>query len=285
MINKIFFISDFFAEQISGGGEINDLALMSLLKSGNREISTLNSHKVTPDIISSKHSDGYKFIVSNFVNLNKECKEILTSICDYVIIEHDHKYLLSRNPAEFENYQAPKEAIINYDFYRSAKSVFCQLAFHMDIVNKNLHIDNLINLSGNLWPLEHFKILETMSKVEKSDSYAIVNYSTAHKNTAGAIKYCLDNNIEYNLIDPSSPEEFLRKLGENKGLVFFPQTPETMSRIVVEARMMDMRVLTTKNVGALGEKWFSKKGIDLIQYMCHTKRVKIPESIIGGLRG
>ena len=49
--------------------------------------------------------------------------------------------------------------------------------------------------------------------------------------------------------------------------------------------MMDMRVLTTKNVGALGEKWFSKKGIDLIQYMCHTKRVKIPESIIGGLRG
>ena len=225
MINKIFFISDFFAEQISGGGEINDLALMSLLKSGNREISTLNSHKVTPDIISSKHSDGYKFIVSNFVNLNKECKEILTSICDYVIIEHDHKYLLSRNPAEFENYQAPKEAIINYDFYRSAKSVFCQSAFHMDIVNKNLHIDNLINLSGNLWPLEHFKILETMSKVEKSDSYAIVNYSTAHKNTAGAIKYCLDNNMEYNLIDPMRTRGILKKVGREQGPCFLPPNP------------------------------------------------------------
>ena len=35
---------------------------------------------------------------------------------EYLIYEHDHKYLSSRNPADFDNFQAPKEEIINYDF-------------------------------------------------------------------------------------------------------------------------------------------------------------------------
>ena len=279
MPDKIFFISDFFADQMPGGGEINDWALIALLKAGNREVVHLNSHKVTPAMISSRQSTGYKFIVSNFVNLSKECKEALVGSCSYVIVEHDHKYLPSRNPAEFDNYQAPREMIINHDFYKSAKSVFCQTAFHMEIVSKNLHIDNLVSLSGNLWPLEYFQILEEMNKTEKEDSYAIVNYSTPHKNTGAAIKYCLDNDIKYNLIDSCQPEEFLRKLGKNHGLIFFPQTPETMSRIVVEARMMGMKTLTTKNIGAVHEEWFEKKGLDLIREM-KKRREEIPTRIL-----
>jgi len=279
MHDKIFFISDFFVDQIAGGGEINDWTLISLLRGGNLEVARINSNEVTPAIISSRLADGYKFVVSNFANLNNTSKEALVSSCKYVIVEHDHKYLPSRNPAEFDNFQAPKDVIINYDFYKSAKSVFCQSAFHMEIINKNLHIDNLVNLGGNLWPLEHFEILEEMSKTEKRDSFAVVNYSTPHKNTAGAIKYCLNNNIKYNLIEFCRPEEFLRKLGENKGLIFFPQTPETMSRVVVEARMMGMKTLTTNNIGAIHEEWFDKKGIDLIREM-RNKRKEIPERIL-----
>ena len=68
-------------------------------------------------------------------------------------------------------------------------------------------------------------------------------------------------------------------MGENKGLIFFPQTPETMSRVVVEARMMGMKTLTTNNIGAIHEEWFDKKGIDLIREM-RNKRKEIPERIL-----
>ena len=49
--------------------------------------------------------------------------------------------------------------------------------------------------------------------------------------------------------------------------MFFPKTPETLSRIVVEARMMGMGTKTTNNIGAIHEEWFSKKGLDLIEFM------------------
>jgi len=64
-------------------------------------------------------------------------------------------------------------------------------------------------------------------------------------------------------------------LGGNKALVFFPKTPETLSRIVVEARMMDMRVITNKLVGASREDWFKLRGEELIEVM-EAKRQQIP---------
>ena len=67
-------------------------------------------------------------------------------------------------------------------------------------------------------------------------------------------------------------------------MVFFPQTPETLSRIVVEARMMGMAVLTNQNVGATKEPWFNLKGEPLVELM-QNKRVEIPEFVKKVLNG
>ena len=78
--------------------------------------------------------------------------------------------------------------------------------------------------------------------------------------------------------------KFLKHLGSYSTLVFFPKTPETLSRIVVEARMMGMATKTTKNIGAIHEDWFDKKGLDLIQYM-RKKRNYITDTILDILDG
>ena len=226
----------------------------------------------------SRSKDGYKFIISNFVNLSSACRESLVNDEEYVICEHDHKYLMTRNPMGYPNYKVPEEEIINRDLYRNAKTVFCQSDFHMGILKQNLQIDNIARLGGNLWSLEHLDILEEMSKVEKESCHAVVNYPTIHKNTSDAIKYCKHKKIKYELIDPCLPHDFLRKLGKNKTLVFFPKSPETLSRIVVEARMMGMAVLISSNIGAAHEKWFPKKGLDLVNLM-RAKRKEIPERV------
>jgi hypothetical protein len=67
-------------------------------------------------------------------------------------------------------------------------------------------------------------------------------------------------------------------LGENGKFIFLPKTPETLSRIVVEARMMGMSVVTNKLVGATREDWFSLKGEDLIELMVN-KRQEIPKTL------
>ena len=94
----------------------------------------------------------------------------------------------------------------------------------------------------------------------------------SHKGTKKAIYYCNKNNIDYELVADVNPINFLKKLGVHGTLVFFPETPETLSRIVVEARMMGMSTKTTKNIGAIHEDWFHKKGAALIEHMKNKKK-------------
>ena len=274
---NMLFIADFFADQINGGGELNNAVLMELLFSRGYEIRRVNSHQVNHlDILYNNN-----IIVSNFVNLSEENKREIQNK-NYIIYEHDHKYLTNRNPGIYEEYQAPEEDIINRDFYENATAVLCQTGFHADILKKNLNIKNVINISGNLWSEEHLQLLEEMSKVEKIDKCAIMNSTTSHKNTREAISYCGALGLDYVLIEPSPPSVFLRELGKHKTLVFLPKTPETLSRIVVEARMMGMSTRITKNIGAMHEEWFSKKGADLVNIM-RKKRKEIPDFVENSL--
>ena len=262
-MSSILFIADFFADQISGGGELNNEVLMEKLYKNGHSVRRANSHLVKHmDILNSEY-----IIVSNFVNMSEASKKSLEGK-NYIIYEHDHKYLPNRNPGVYPKYQAPKEHIINREFYANAKATLCQSQFHADIARKNLELDNIVSLGGNLWSDEHLDLLEEICKdPQRQTKHAIIVSSTDHKNTNGAINYCEAMNLEYDLIQPAEPSVFLRELGARSTLVFLPKTPETLSRVVVEARMMGMATKTTNNVGAIHEDWFLKKGLDLINHM------------------
>lgn len=274
-MNKTLFIADYFVEQILGGGELNNDVLISSLRSQGIVVDCKNSHQV-------KESDIIKydnFIVANFVNLQETIKVLLQDR-KYVIYEHDHKYLKSRNPSNYKNYIAPDDHIINRDFYKNATAILCQSSFHANIVRKNLKLSNIISLGGNLWTEEQFKLLEQMSTVEKKEKHAIMKSFTKHKGTREAQQYCNSLGLQHVLIPPQPANDFIKDLGQYKTLVFFPQTPETLSRIVVEARMMGMSTKTTNNVGAIHEDWFEKKGLDLINYLRYNKKKEIINTIL-----
>ena len=160
--------------------------------------------------------------------------------------------------------------------------VVCQSSFHEEIVRKNLKLDNITNVGGNLWSEEILDFLATLASTPKIDKCSIMMTDNWHKNTSGAVKYCTSKDLPYELIPASEYKQFLTALGKNKKLVFFPHTPETLSRIVVEARMMAMSTITSQNIGAVREEWFSLKGIELIEYM-RSLRGEILELILGHL--
>ena len=276
---KIICIADFFADQVLGGGELNNEELFIILSDQGYCVEKINSHEVTTDFL-SKNKNNY-FLVFNFVNLSPTCKEYLKNV-RYSIYEHDHKYLATRNPAMYKNFIAPAAHIRNHQFYTNAENVFCQSNMHKDIILKNLDLDNVVNLGGNLWSDSSLETLREISKKSKHDSCAIMNSSVRHKNTKGAVQHCLDNNLSYSLIGSMQPNAFLENLGNHKTFVFFPKTPETLSRVVVEARMMGMSVLTNDLVGATSEEWFSLKGESLIDFMIQKKK-KILSTIVSAI--
>ena len=275
-MNKIIFIADFFQEHVPGGGELNNEQLIHLLREEKYDVKKIQSHVVNAKFINDNR-DKF-FVISNFVNLNFECRKLLTKL-RYVIYEHDHKYLKSRNPATYKNFKADKRNIINLCFYKEAMAVICQSNFHKNIILKNLDLKNVLSVGGNLWSVESLEAIRKICKKDKKDSCSIMESPIVHKNTLTAIKFCQAKKLNYELVSDSNYIKFLEKLGKNKKFLFLPKTPETLSRVVVEARMMGMSVMTNNLVGACQEPWFELKGEDLIDHML-TKRKEITKIFV-----
>ena len=172
--------------------------------------------------------------------------------------------------------------MINLEFYQNASAVLCQSSFHSEIARKNTDLDNIINLGGNILDMDSLKFMSEMATVDKKPTYAIMNSQIRHKNTVGAIRFCNVKGSDYKLIESRNYKEFLSRMGENKSLVFLPETPETLSRVIVEARMMNMGVVTNKLVGAASEPWYALKGHELIKVF-HTKRDEITDIVLDKL--
>ena len=118
-MNKIYYFSDLLVEDLVGGGELNDYELCDMLLKKGYKLSRLRTRE-----IKQEHLDkNCTYIVSNFVGLKPEYKEYLIKNCKYIIYEHDHKYLASRNPAIYENYQAPENKTTEIDGFMFSPSI------------------------------------------------------------------------------------------------------------------------------------------------------------------
>ena len=268
-MNKIVFLADVYAEKHCGGGELSNQELISLLKRKNEVMST-HCYQVKVEFLKDVKED-VKFIIANFLGLSEDVKEYLQENFEYIIYEHDHKYLTTRDPSVFEGYVAPESEIINRDFYNQAKAVLCQSELHKEVATKNLKIDNILSVGGNLWDDKTLKLLRKLAKKPKRDMYSIWDSTNPIKNTALTIAYCTRNNLPFELVGNMPYEEFLKKITDNDKFIFLPQTLETLCRVAVECRMAGMSVTTNKKIGASKEEWFKLKGEDLIDYMAQKK--------------
>ena len=278
-MKKIVFVADFFVEHILGGGELNNEEIIKIFQQKKYDVVKIQSHLV--DIQFLKANRNSFFIVSNFVNLSFQCRTELREL-EYVIYEHDHKYLKSRNPATYEDFEAPSKDIVDFHFYKKAKAVLCQSNLHKEIIEKNLGISNVINLGGNLWSLQILEFLRELSRNKKRNKCSIMDSKIPHKNTRGSILLCEKRELDFQLVASPNYREFLKLLSLNKKFVFLPRTPETLSRVVVEARMLGCSVMTNHLVGATSEEWFSLKGEELIDFMINKRLeiVSIIENIV-----
>jgi hypothetical protein len=276
---KFIFVADVFIEDgILGGGELNNHIFCEILHQQGHTIRRIHSHELTLEVIEENKRE-YDFVIANFLNIKPDVISAIRKLTRYVIYEHDHKYLRTRNPALYEDFLAPVDQLVYHDFYSSALAVLCQSSMHKDIVEKNLKLNNIHNLSGNLWSNDILDFIEKLSKNKKSTKCSIMESTIEHKNTSGAVKYCILKEKEYDLISPSDYKKFLDKLSQNQSLVFFPKTPETLSRIIIEARMLGCKILTNDLIGAIGEEWFELKGKELIDKM-RQKRNEIPDFVL-----
>ena len=278
-MKKLVFVSDCFVESVSGGAEIYDDLLIKELEKANVKVCKFRSHEFTKNHFKLYEKCGFSFLISNFVNLREPVKRILEIYPDkYSILEHDHKYLINRNPADFKNFKAPKQMVINHSFYASAKNVFCQSSKHAEVLKQNLGINNVVNLGCSLWSEEQISLIRSQD-INKNNKALILNDQNVIKGTKESIEVCKSKNIEYDLLDKMPYKQYLSVLAKYDRFVFFPKTLESFCRVILEARMLDCKLTTNNLNGCTYEPWFKKlKGKDLIDYV-DPQRNKIISTI------
>lgn len=275
---KFTIISDFFTfDGVVGGGEKSNDVLALLLKEAGHEVLLINSHLVKKENISSRG----KYIVCNFLNLKNDVRERLQRFRNYIIYEHDQKWVATRDPSKFKNFEVPKNQLRNMRFFECALSVVCQSSIHAGVIEKNTGLENLYNLGGNLWSKEELDYIDKIRihKEEKKHIYTIFDSSNPIKGKEDALRYCTLKKLDYELVGGLTSREFYGKLNQNRFLVFFPNVLESFNRMVAEARMLGCSTLTNGNVGAISEEWYkTTKGEELVELM-RTKHKQIIEHI------
>jgi len=274
-MSKIVFIADFYASEIKGGAEICDDILISLLREDNTKVITFKSQEITTKHINLYRKCGFHFIISNFVQLCEENKqELIKYPNSYSLFEHDHKYIIERDPSAYQDFIVPSHRIINRMFYANAKNVFAQSKIHAEVITKNLKINNVMNLGMSLWSDEQIKSLRSIYGVQKTFPAVVMNSSNPIKNTPGALQFCREKNIEFKLIGSPNYVEFLNQLASGEKFVFFPRVLETFNRVLLEARMLDCKIVTNNLNGCTSEEWFKEyKGKELIDFVDSQRAV------------
>lgn len=209
------------------------------------------------------------YIISNISLMRSELVREISSM-NYIIIENDYKICNSRHPWVYKDSIVPINERTNYDIYKNAKAVFVQTTDHLNVYKANKVEGNFINLACSIWAETDLNLLKNFldKKTFKNKKNAIYYTNNWIKNSEGALKYCKDNNLDFELIENQpNREDFLDKLSNCSNLVFLPIARETFCRLVVEAKCMGMDVITTRNYGASLEHWFDMKGDDLLKFL------------------
>ena len=134
-------------------------------------------------------------------------------------------------------------------------------------------------MSTTPYSIEDFKFFRKMLEYREQPTtrkFAIVDSEKDIKNTEGAVKYCEMNKLDYELIPSMERVDFLRKLAEYPALVFLPKTPESCCRLVTEARILGLNVITPPTYGAPHEEWFKLSGVSLVDEL---ERITLEESL------
>lgn len=253
---KPILLSDFSIEDsISGGSELVDYTL---------------SKELNVDIIKCKDwtpTDKQFLIVSNISTLPQQHINFIIDRCEYIILEHDYKIHWTRHPWKFKDSIIPTKERINYGLYNNAKAVFVQTDDHLQVFKDNDVSGNFISLKASIWSELELGRFSSLQNNKKTYKFAIVGSSNWIKNQNGAEVFCKTNKLDYEIISSQSYNEFIEKLSEYPALVFFPIARESCCRLLVEARCMNMNVLTNNNSGAFKSEWFTKSGGGLVSFL------------------
>ena len=282
---QVIFVSDLFSRDHVGGAELTSDAIID---SSPAEVFRLHAKNLTSDLI-LENSEKY-WIFGNFTSMNLELIPSIVSGLKYSVIEYDYKYCKYRSPEKHfasENSYCDCHEQMNGKmisaFYFGATSLWWMSERQREIYHSMFpflaRVEN--NVLSSVFDDKFFNHISNLvsenGKIEKT-SHLVVGSDSWIKGVENSIKYCEENNLEYEVVKNLDYPDLLEKLSKSKCLVFLPNGADTCPRLVIEAKLLGCDLILNENVQHSREEWFNSDLKTLFTYL-HSSRDRFWSSI------
>ena len=124
-----------------------------------------------------------------------------------------------------------------------------------------------------MWSDDILDFIEENCENKKNGKLAVVDTNNPIKRKIECLQYCLDNELEHELISSPVYKEFIEKLSQFSGVVILPGHPEPTPRVAVEAKMLNCEIHSNpRTLGVAHEEWFKLSGKELIEEIRNIKK-------------
>ena len=266
-------------QAIAIGG--TNLTTLSILEDRKNEVFSLNTSSLS--IIDIEENKDKIWIIGNIMNLvnnpNKNIIEKLFNTVKFVKIEFDYNFCPYRG-------EIPHKVLGNqecscphgltghptlsriYDLI-TKNSLFC---FFMSERQRAVYINHLPNIdaskTGILSSCFSKNSLDLFNKFKdkpKNDRWAILQgYGGWHSKAKGveeAKNFCEVNNLKYDILPVQDYEKHIELLAGYKGIVFIPIIDDTCPRCIIEARLLNLEIISNINCQHVTEYWWKDKSL------------------------
>ncbi len=266
----------------TGGTE---LTLQGLVEDRSKDLAQVSSSQLSEQlIIACKDSI---FIFGNIVGLymNPQFRGIVNLLneINYVKIEFDYNFCPYR--CEYGHSKFAKEqctcpyntapapyAVLYETIQKTAKHIFFMSERQRAVYSSHIPIMpwHKTSVLSSCFSKDSLKLFESLRSNPKNDKCAILDgYSSWHREAKGvkqSIEYCNMNNLEFDILPQQPYEDHINLFSKYKMFVFLPIIHDTCPRCVIEAKLLDINVVTNYNSQHTTEYWFSNRE-SIVEYI------------------
>lgn len=271
----IVFVADFFVEDYVGGAELTSEAL---IQSCDMNIQKIHAKDLTMDLLSQgarKH-----WIFSNFTSMNPSLIPSIMSNLSYSIVEYDYKFCIYRSIEKHAN-ETGSKCDCHEELHGKMMSAFFHGAstlWFMSEEQEKRYFDRFPFLRGkdstvlsSVFDNNFFskvkELREKSADVERK-GWIVLGSDSWIKGADDAVRWCEENNKEFEVVWGIPYEELLEKLSKAEGFVYLPRGGDTCPRMVIEAKLLGCELHLNEHVQHASEIWFKDASdIDTLSYL------------------
>ena len=260
---QVVVVADFFASELTGGAELSTQALV--------DASPFETKLIKSEAVDLRVLEDYQhahWIFTNIAGMNWELIPTIVANMKYSVVEYDYKYCKWRSPEKHAalggeecNCHNEMTGKIFSAFLYGAQTLWWMSEKQQDRYHKLfpfLQERSNVVLSSIFDDRSFAKIntLNEQNKDAERSGWVVLGSDSWIKGTEAAVKWCEENNKEYEVVSGLTHDQMLEKLATAEGHVYLPEGGDTCPRMVIEAKMLGCQLELNDNVEHKDEIWF-----------------------------